>query len=77
MTTTLNERDFGRALTDVFDRVHAGQRFVIERDGEKLAVLSPPESEPARITGHDFAERIGHLLMRDDGFAEAVEAGLA
>ncbi len=77
MATTLNERDFGRALSEIIERVRDGERFVIERDGEKLAVLSPPPSEPPGITGQELTERIGHLFMPGDGFADDVEAGRA
>lgn len=77
METTLSERELVKSLSDVLARVRAGERFVVERDGEKLAVLSPPQPEPPGITGQELSERIGHLYMPGDGFADDVEKARA
>jgi hypothetical protein len=45
MKKKLNERELAEPLSAILDRAHDGERFVIERYGEKLAIFSPPESE--------------------------------
>jgi antitoxin (DNA-binding transcriptional repressor) of toxin-antitoxin stability system len=78
MDTTLSEHDLANALAEVLDRAHRGERFIIERDGERLAVLAPPPARPASgITGQDLLDRLGGLRMPGDGFAEDIEAARA
>ncbi len=75
MEITLSEDDLAAALSRVLDRVHDGERFVVERDGQRLAVLTPPASERIRgITGAELMARIGDLQMPNDGFADDIEA---
>lgn len=75
METMLSELDLVRMLPDVLDRVTKGERFAIERNGVRLAVLSPPTPElTPGITGEDLIARIGHLRIPGDGFADDIEA---
>lgn len=75
METMLSERDLEEALTTVLERAHHGERFVVERDGVRLAVISPPISEPKPgILGSDLVARIGDLHMPGDGFADDITA---
>lgn len=78
MDTKLSERDFARALSEVLNRVRDGERFVVERDGERLAILTPPAAGPALgISGSELVARIGDLKMPGDGFADDIEAARA
>jgi len=75
METTLNEHDLAAALSRVLNRVRDGERFLVERNGQLLAVLSPPMAEPTLgITGEDLLARIGDRRMPGDGFADDIEA---
>lgn len=78
METTLSERDLEEALTAVLERAHHGERFVVGREGERLAVISPPMSEPKPgLLGSDLIEHIGELHMPGDGFADDIAAARA
>jgi antitoxin (DNA-binding transcriptional repressor) of toxin-antitoxin stability system len=78
METKLSERQLALKLSEVLNRVRDGEQFIVERDGERLAVLSPPVPEPVLvITGRELAARIGHLKMPSDGFADDIEAARA
>jgi hypothetical protein len=75
METRLSEHELAAMLRDVLDRVGRGERFVVERNGENLALLSPLSSDrPVGITGKELIARIGNLRMPGDGFAEDIEA---
>jgi antitoxin (DNA-binding transcriptional repressor) of toxin-antitoxin stability system len=78
METKLSERQLALKLSEVLNRVRDGEQFIVERAGERLAVLSPPVPEPVLgITGRELAARIGHLKMPSDGFADDIEAARA
>ena len=78
--TTISADDLARGLPEVLDRVrNRGERFTIERDGETVALLTPPA--PQRFTVADLLalwERIPHpddaFADPDDAFADDVEA---
>lgn len=74
METTITVADLERGLTDVLDRVRErGERFVVERDGQRVATIGPVRTK-AGVTGRELIERIGHLKMPGDGFADDLEA---
>lgn len=73
MESTVTEADLAARLTDVLDRVHGGERFVVKRDGQVMAVLHPPHPQPG-ITPEELVARIGDLPMPGDGFADDLEA---
>jgi antitoxin (DNA-binding transcriptional repressor) of toxin-antitoxin stability system len=51
MDATLSVKDLETSLTEVLDRVRGGERFVIERDGEVIATLTPlPERRKPGMT---------------------------
>ena len=78
METKLSERDLASALPEVPNRVRCGERFVIERDGLQIAVLTPPPLEPMNgIKGLDLTNRLGDLRMPGDGYADDIEAARA
>ena len=75
MEARLTEADLAARLTDVVDRARGGARFVIERNGEAVAILTPPEPEPKLgITGRELLARLGDLMPPGDGFADDLEA---
>jgi antitoxin (DNA-binding transcriptional repressor) of toxin-antitoxin stability system len=74
MPTTVTVAELVTNLDDVLDRIkESGERFVVERDGEPIAVLTPPNPKPG-ITGRDLIARLGNLAMPGDGFADDLEA---
>ena len=80
MRTTVTVADLVRRLSDVLDRVrHRGERFVVERNGEPVAVLAPPEPEapPASPTLRELAARLGGLALPGEGYAAGLEAAQA
>jgi tRNA(fMet)-specific endonuclease VapC len=77
METKLSERQLALKLSEVLNRVRDGEQFIVERDGERLAVLSPPVPEPVLgITGRELAARIGHLKMPSEGSTRALASHL-
>ena len=66
-----------RSFSDFINRVHyKGETFVIERGGETIAKLSPPEPVRKFMIG-DFVENLKSLPKVDDDFAADVEKGIA
>ena len=77
MEMTLTEGDLVASLPEVLDRVHRGERFVIERGGLRFAVLAPLTETPPAETGQELLDRLGGLRMPGDGFADDIEAARA
>ena len=73
MEGTLTVADLVTSLSDILDRVRSGERFLIERDGEVVATIAPPNRPPG-ITGRDLAARLGDLMPPGDGFGDDLEA---
>lgn len=70
METKLSPADLVTDLSDVLDRVHGrGERFVIERDGETVAVLAPAPP-PTSMTWGEFVALLRDLPQPDDRFAD-------
>lgn len=65
-----------RSFSDFINRVHyQGETFVIERGGETIAQLSPPNAVRKFCIG-DFVENLKALPKVDDDFAGDVEKGI-
>ncbi len=73
MERTVAEADLADRLTDVLNRVRDGEQFAIERDGDVVAVLMPPQPKPG-ITGAELLARLGDLRLPGDGFADDLDA---
>ena len=70
--THITATELARGLSDILNRVRrGGERFVIERNGETVAVLGPP---PRGIHVDQFVEQVGGLEMPGEGFADDLEA---
>lgn len=73
MATTISEADFAARLREILDRVAAGgEHFVIERDGARVATLTPA-GVPTGVTMREIVARVGDLAMPGDGFADDLE----
>ena len=68
----LTVTDLVTSLTEVLERVHQGEEFAIERDGEVIASLVPPTIRPS-ITWGEFVAIYPHLPRPDPGFADDLE----
>lgn len=68
---TLNPREV--RYGEVLDRVrNRGERYTVERDGQPVALLTPPVPKPFTVADFlDLWERIPHP---DDAFGDEVEA---
>jgi antitoxin (DNA-binding transcriptional repressor) of toxin-antitoxin stability system len=75
-TETLTVADLATSLTEVLERVRGGERFVIERDGEVIATIAPPEGKPG-ITWGEFLATYHERPRPDDRFTDDLEAILA
>lgn len=74
MTTTITATELSRGLSDVLNRVtYKGERFIVLRNGETIATISPAD-EPPGITGSELIAEIGNLPFPGDGFADDLEA---
>lgn len=65
VTATEAARDFSRLL----DRISAGTEAVIERHAEPVAVLSPAERAPRKLSECIAVRLAGPSVAPDDAFA--------
>ncbi len=73
METTITATELADRLPEVLHRVkHQGERFVIEENGSRIAVVAPNEPKPG-VTGRELLARLGDLRMPGDGFADDLE----
>ena len=76
MENRITATQLARSLSDVLSRVYyRGESFIIERNGETVATLKPPETRPS-VT---FRELVSRLKDRNvpwplEGFADDLEA---
>jgi len=74
MDTKVTTGELAAHLDEYLDRVReSGERIVIERDGEGIAVLTACRA-PIGITGTELVKRLGDVEMPGDGFADDLEA---
>lgn len=74
METTISDTDVAERRHDILDRVKArGERFVVERDGERVATFAPAVVAPG-VTVREIVARIADLALPGDGFADDLEA---
>ncbi len=77
MENKISDADLVEHLAAVLDRVRGGgERFVVERDGEPVAVLAPPELEPGMTWG-ELVALVARLPRLDEDFAADIEAARA
>ena len=70
----ISATDLSRSLSDVLSRVrYREERFVIERNGEAIALLIPLGPGP-RTTMRQLVELLKDVPRPDDEFADDVEA---
>lgn len=78
METSISENELSRHLLDILNRVkNRGERFVVERNGETIAMIAPV-NEKTGTTWEEFRERFADTALPGEGFAddlEAVQAG--
>ena len=73
METIISATDLARSLSDVLNRVrYRGETFIIERNGEPVAALTPPLPTPG-CTLADLLARLGDLDLPGEGFADDLE----
>jgi prevent-host-death family protein len=71
---TVTATELSRCLSDILNRVYyRNERFVVERNGEPVAVLAPP-GPVRRVMLHDALRALGELEFPGDGFADDLEA---
>jgi prevent-host-death family protein len=71
--TTITATELARNLSDILNRArYRGERFVIERNGEPVATIGPPET--IGITPEELARQLGPLRFPDEDFADDLEA---
>ncbi|MCC7023730.1 MAG: hypothetical protein IT338_12950 [Thermomicrobiales bacterium] len=76
--TTLSEHELAKALSVILDRANHGERFIIERNGQQIAVLSLPAVETVPVTtDQDLVDLLGDVHMPGEGFADDIEAARA
>jgi antitoxin (DNA-binding transcriptional repressor) of toxin-antitoxin stability system len=73
--TRITATELARNLSDILSRArYRGERFVVERNGETVAVIEPPP-EPKLLTLKEFLEEWAKMPKPDDGFWDDVEEG--
>ena len=74
METKITATELARNLSDILNRVrYKGESFAVERNGETVAKLEPPEVAQ-RFTVRDFIDLMERLPPADDKFADDLEA---
>ena len=77
METTITATELSKRLSDVLNRVkYRGERFVVERNGERVATIGPAIDTPG-ITVGEFLAQLRDAPRPDPGFADDFEAGIA
>ena len=79
MEKIITAAELARSLSDILERVHErNERFIVQRNGETIATISPPE--PRRIVMlHEALEELARrgVSFPGDGFADDLEAAQA
>ncbi len=70
METTLTEAELEAGLRDALERVRGGERVVVERDGQAIAVIGPPP-KPG-ITWAELVDALRDVPPLDDDFAQDI-----
>ena len=75
METTLSIAELEHDLAAALERVRGGERVVVVRDGEPIAVIAPPPNPAARPIGtwRELAERLRTVPPPDGEFAADLE----
>ena len=74
MEERITATELARSLSDVLSRVrYRGESFIIQRNGETVATLRPPDTRPP-ITLRELFSRLGERHAPLEGFAEDLEA---
>ena len=74
METKITATELAKNLSDVLNRInYRGERFIIERNGERLASLGPAGATPG-MTVTEFLERLLDVPWPDDDFGRDLEA---
>jgi prevent-host-death family protein len=74
MERRITATELARELSDILSRVrYRGERFVIERNGTPVAVLSPVGATTGP-TPAELAEAMRSVPLPGDGFADDLEA---
>ncbi len=73
MDTKITATELARSLSDILNRVrYRGERFVVERNGEVIACLSPA-TPPKEMTWEKFIMGIRELPQVDEDFGKDIE----
>ncbi len=73
METKITSTELAKGLSDVLNRVrYRGERFLVQRGGEPVALLQPAEGVPG-ITLRDLVDRLRDVSIPDEGFAKDLE----
>lgn len=74
LETRITATELSKTLSDILSRVrYRGEKFLIERNGEPVATLSPARP-PLGVSLGEFVARLGDLSMPGEGFADDLEA---
>ncbi len=73
MHIKISADDLETNLSVILSRIRErGEQFVIERDGEEVAMLAPMPASTG-ITLRELVDRVGDLALPGDGFADDLE----
>lgn len=72
MAGTLTVADLATSLTEVLERARGGERFVVERDGQAIATIAPPE-QPSMTWG-ELVDLLNELPPPDPEFSDDIAA---
>ena len=71
--THITATELARNLSDILNRVrYQGERFVVTRAGDVIAVLEPQKEGPKKLTVAEFRRKFAGVRV-PEGFADALE----
>jgi antitoxin (DNA-binding transcriptional repressor) of toxin-antitoxin stability system len=76
VTDKLTEAALAERLDEVLNRASQGEEFAIEREGEVIATIGPPNAD-SEATLRELALKLTQLPPLDDEFEADIEAVLA
>jgi len=75
METRITATELAKSLSDILNRVrYKGERFLIERNGEPVATLTPAAPMSGGITMRELVALLKDLGSPDEDFADDLEA---
>lgn len=73
MDTLITATDLAKNLSDILSHArYKGERFIIQRNGDAVAVLGPPDV-PSPVSLREIADRLSDIELPDKEYFDELE----